>query len=172
MADYFIALGGVQQGPFPGNELPSRGMRADSLVWCDGMGEWQRADAVAELAALLPGRQQSVPPSQVFPQMPSQTGQAYIPPMAQYAGPPAYNPANSNRVAAGICAIFLGCLGVHKFILGSTVAGLIMLVVSVITCGFGAWFMGIIGIIEGIIYLSKSDPEFHQTYVVGKRSWF
>lgn len=171
MADYFIAIGGAQQGPFPGQELLSRGMRADSLVWCDGMGEWQRADTVAELAAMLPGRQQSMPP-QVFPQTPSQMGQAYVPPMAQYAGPPAYNPANSSRTAAGVCGILLGGFGIHKFILGLTGAGLTMLLVTLLSCGIAYPVMHIIGLIEGIIYLSKSDPEFHQRYVVEKRSWF
>ena len=29
--------------------------------------------------------------------------------------------------------------------------------------------MGIIGLIEGIVYLSKSDEEFYETYVVGKK---
>jgi hypothetical protein len=30
----------------------------------------------------------------------------------------------------------------------------------------------ILGIIEGIIYLTKSDEEFYQTYQVGKKAWF
>ena len=47
-----------------------------------------------------------------------------------------------------------------------------MLLVSLLTCGFGAAPMSVIGIIEGIIYLTKSDEEFYQTYVVGKKGWF
>ena len=31
---------------------------------------------------------------------------------------------------------------------------------------------GIIGLIEGIIYLTKSDADFIQTYQVGKKEWF
>jgi hypothetical protein len=30
----------------------------------------------------------------------------------------------------------------------------------------------VIGLIEGIIYLTKSDPEFYWTYVVGRKEWF
>ena len=30
----------------------------------------------------------------------------------------------------------------------------------------------IIGIVEGVIYLSKSDEDFYETYVVGKKEWF
>jgi hypothetical protein len=32
--------------------------------------------------------------------------------------------------------------------------------------------MSIIGLIEGIIYLTKSDAEFDATYVAAKREWF
>jgi TM2 domain-containing membrane protein YozV len=80
--------------------------------------------------------------------------------------------ANSQKIAAGICGILIGSLGVHKFVLGMTGPGLVMLLVSVCTCG-AAWpVMHIIGIIEGIIYLTKSDQEFYQTYMVEKKGWF
>ena len=39
------------------------------------------------------------------------------------------------KVAAGICGILLGSLGIHKFILGYTTEGLIMLLTSVVSCG-------------------------------------
>ena len=32
--------------------------------------------------------------------------------------------------------------------------------------------MGVIGLIEGIMYLMKSDAEFEQIYVVGQKEWF
>ena len=79
---------------------------------------------------------------------------------------------SSKRVAAGILGILLGFLGVHKFILGYTTQGLVMLLLSVITCGIAAWLMGVIGLIEGIIYLTKSDEEFIELYQVNKKSWF
>ena len=180
MADYFIALDGQQQGPFPAHELPSRGMSPESMVWCEGMGDWQRAEQVAELASFLPGRQAAPP---VFPQSASQQGypqqgypqqgypqQGYAP--QGYVPAPPYNPASSNRVAAGICGILLGALGVHKFILGQNGAGITMLLVSLLSCGILAWVMGIIGLIEGIIYLCKTDAEFHQMYVVQRKAWF
>lgn len=86
------------------------------------------------------------------------------------------------RIAAGICGIVLGGFGVHKFILGYQQEGIILLsayliglVVTFITCGFGAFIpliVGIIGLIEGIIYLTKSDEEFVNTYVYNKKPWF
>tara|TARA_R110002073_G_scaffold100827_1_gene229276 strand:- start:3309 stop:3590 length:282 start_codon:yes stop_codon:yes gene_type:complete len=78
----------------------------------------------------------------------------------------------SKRVISGILGILLGALGIHKFILGYTTEGIVMLLLSVLTCGIGAWFMGIIGLIEGIIYLTKSDEEFIQVYQVNKKGWF
>jgi len=73
---------------------------------------------------------------------------------------------------AGICGILLGGLGVHKFILGYTTEGVIMLLVSLLTCGFGAIVTGIIGLIEGIMYLTKSDEDFVSIYVTGRKGWF
>lgn len=73
----------------------------------------------------------------------------------------------SKRILAGVLAIVLGWLGLHKFILGYTVPGVIQLVL-----GFCFGIGGIIGIIEGIIYLTKSDEEFIQTYQVGQKHWF
>jgi TM2 domain-containing membrane protein YozV len=80
--------------------------------------------------------------------------------------------ASGNKLAAGICGIFLGGFGIHKFVLGLTTPGLIMLLVSILTCGVGYFPMHIIGLIEGIIYLTKSDEDFYETYVVGKKGWF
>ncbi len=80
--------------------------------------------------------------------------------------------ANGKKIAAGICGILLGCLGIHKFVLGYTTEGLIMLLVSILTCGIGALVMEVIGLVEGIIYLTKTDAEFHNTYMVGQKGWF
>ncbi|BAT56220.1 hypothetical protein NOS3756_52230 [Nostoc sp. NIES-3756] len=85
-----------------------------------------------------------------------------------------HNPsdASSKKTAAGICAILLGALGIHKFILGYTTEALIMLLVTVLTCGFGGAIMGIIGLVEGITYLTKSDEEFFNIYIANKKGWF
>ena len=78
----------------------------------------------------------------------------------------------SKKIPAGICGILLGTLGIHKFILGYTKEGVIMLLVSVVSFGILAWAVGIIGLIEGILYLTKSDEEFVQIYGDGKKGWF
>ena len=74
----------------------------------------------------------------------------------------------NKKVVAGILGILLGGFGAHKFYLGYTQTGIIQLVVSIVTCGMG----GIIGLVEGIIYLTKSDEEFYETYQVGEKKWF
>lgn len=79
---------------------------------------------------------------------------------------------NGKKMAAGICGILIGSLGIHKFIIGATTPGIIMAAVSVLSCGIASPIMGIIGIIEGIIYLTKPDEEFNQTYIIGKKGWF
>jgi TM2 domain-containing membrane protein YozV len=84
-------------------------------------------------------------------------------------------PGADKKITAGVCAILLGAFGVHKFILGYQKAGVIMLVISLIgliLCGIPSSIMGIIGIVEGIIYLTKSDEEFVATYINGKKEWF
>lgn len=79
-----------------------------------------------------------------------------------------FDSQENKKMIAGVLGIVLGSLGIHKFILGYTKEGIIQIVITFVTCGFGS----IIGLIEGIIYLTKSDEEFYQTYQVGKKPWF
>ncbi len=74
----------------------------------------------------------------------------------------------NKKVLAGILALLLGSIGVHKFILGYTKEGLIQIAITVVTCGLA----GVIPFVEGIIYLTKSDEDFYNTYQVGKKGWF
>lgn len=85
-------------------------------------------------------------------------------------------PGADKKIPAAICAILLGGLGIHKFILGYKNEGIIMLCITliggVVTCGAAAGVTGIIGLVEGIIYLTKSDEEFVKTYIENKKGWF
>lgn len=99
----------------------------------------------------------------------------------------------TRRLIAGLLGIVLGAFGVHKLYLGITTPGLIMLGVNV-----GVWIValllglllfvvgvfvtlpiaglvsgavGLLGLIEGILYLTKSDEDFYREYVVGKKPW-
>lgn len=99
----------------------------------------------------------------------------------------------TQRLIAGLLGIVLGAFGVHKLYLGLTTPGLIMLGVNVgvwvlalllglITLGFGlvvtlplaglvSGAVGLLGLVEGILYLTKSDEDFYREYVVGKKPW-
>jgi len=88
----------------------------------------------------------------------------------------------SKRIISGITAILVGYLGIHKFILGYNKEGIIYLVsnfvllpgISFVTCGFGGvlYAVNLIPVIGGVIYLTKSDDEFINTYQVNKKPWF
>lgn len=66
-----------------------------------------------------------------------------------------------DKTAAGILGILLGGLGVHQFYLGSVGTGLILIAISVITCGIvGA----VLGLVEGILILVMSDEDFNKRY--------
>jgi TM2 domain-containing membrane protein YozV len=73
---------------------------------------------------------------------------------------------DNKKLAAGILALLLAPFGVHKFLLGYTKEGIIWLVISLVTCGS---VTTLLGFIEGIIYLTKSDDEFYQTYQAKKK---
>jgi len=86
-------------------------------------------------------------------------------PVQQY-GAQGTLPGADKKIAAGICGILLGGLGIHKFVLGYQQEGLIYLgmfaaafIIAIITCGIGSVLLavpGILGLVEGIIYLTKS----------------
>ena len=97
-------------------------------------------------------------------------GQPYQQPYAQAA------PNTKDHVAAGLLAIFLGSLGIHKFYLGYNTPGFIMLAVTIVgsifSLGIAGLAMVVISIVEGVLYLSKSQTEFEQVYVFNKKEWF
>lgn len=106
-----------------------------------------------------------------------QPQQGYIDPNGYQQGYPApASPAPKEKMVAGLLAILLGSLGIHKFYLGKKKPAIIMLLVTlvggIVTFGIAAGVMGLIGLIEGIMYLTKSDQEFYQIYVAGDKNWF
>lgn len=124
----------------------------------------------------IPPQTPPTPPygTPTYNQMPPQT-----PPQQPYYQQPYYQPQyvqTKDHVAAGLLAIFLGSLGIHKFYLGYNTVGFIMLAVSIIgsivTFGLAWAVMALIGLIEGIVYLTKSQSDFEQVYVFNRREWF
>jgi TM2 domain-containing membrane protein YozV len=89
---------------------------------------------------------------------------------------------SDKKIPAGILAILLGYTGVHKFFLGYPRAGVAMLSIYAAAwllalIGFGPahlviWAMHAIGVIEGVIYLTRSDTDFYRDYIIGRKPWF
>jgi TM2 domain-containing membrane protein YozV len=154
-----IGKDGQQYGPVSAEQLrvwiAENRANAQTLAQTESSPEWKPLSAFAEFAA----------------EVKSAPGFAAAPPTIT-APASTSNPRASNKLPAGICGILLGSLGVHKFILGYTGSGLIMLLVTILTCGIAYPVMHIIGMVEGIIYLCKSDDEFVRTYVDGRKEWF
>jgi len=78
----------------------------------------------------------------------------------------------SKRVLAGLMGILFGVFGIHKFVLGYYKQGLIFIGFNFITFFLGTFITATIGFIEGIIYLSKSDEDFIDTYQENEKHWF
>jgi TM2 domain-containing membrane protein YozV len=148
-----IGTDGRPYGPISAEEIrrwiAENRVNAQTLVQMEGSQEWKPLGSFSEFASGL----KAVPPPIAPP-------------------PSAVTSRASNKIPAGICGILLGSLGIHKFILGYTGAGLVMLLVTILTCGIAGAVTHIIGLIEGIIYLCKSDEEFVRTYVDGRKEWF
>ena len=191
-ADFAARHPGAAQQTSPAGQQPGEGQQqigaaqqpevAQTSVAGQQPGATQ-ADASQQPGAARPNAAQQQTASQ-FPgtaQQPSpqQSGTAPQQPLGQstYTAPAyASTSGAKDHVAAGLLGIFLGFLGVHKFYLGYNTAGFIMLAVTVIggilTLSVAACAIWVIGIVEGIIYLAKSQSEFEQMYIVNKREWF
>lgn len=152
----------------PGSVCPSCGLYMES--WAQPSGSAAATGSQTSPASSVPPPPPP-PPGAPFGAQPGagqQFGAPYGAPM--YTGTPP--DVSSKKLAAGICGILLGSLGVHKFILGYTNAGLIMLLATILTCGIAGVVFGVIGLVEGIIYLTKSDDDFYRTYIAQKKPWF
>ena len=56
--NFYMADGSLQKGPFPIEQLIGQGLKRETLVWREGMPQWQKAETVPELAVLFTGYQQ------------------------------------------------------------------------------------------------------------------
>lgn len=150
-----------------GHDAWSQSSQQASDVW--GQTYWQASGQAYQ----QPGGQ-----ANQQPQGPWQANQAYSQPYGQpYQQPCAQAAPNTkDHVAAGLLAIFLGSLGIHKFYLGYNTPGFIMLAVTIVgsifSLGLAGLAMVVISIVEGVLYLSKSQTEFEQIYVFNKKEWF
>ena len=111
-------------------------------------------NAVSPMAAACPqcghpvATQQATAQPAVGQPLNNQNSAAFGQPLAN-----PYSPVKS-RVTAGVLGILIGGLGIHKFYLGKVGLG----IVYILFCW--TYVPAIIGLVEGIIYLTQTDEAF------------
>lgn len=141
---------------------------------------WRQSGDLGQQQTQQPGYQSGgyTPPQPPPSSYPDYAGQQSLSsyPQAGGAGTDWQAAGANKKMVAGILGILLGGFGVHKFYLGYTTEGAIMLAVWVVgiifTCGILSLVVNVVGIIEGIMYLTKTDEDFVRTYIQNKKAWF
>ncbi len=100
----------------------------------------------------MPGPYQNSGPNVAIGQTPIQVninqpmyGGYPRPDMMPYYGPP------KSKIAAILLSFFLGALGIHRFYLGHNGTGIAMLLLTVLTCGYGTIITGIWALIDLVL---------------------
>ena len=168
--DYQAQLNPQSRGPHPRGQDAQQGPYA---TYAQPQGQDARQGPYATYAQ--PQGQTYDQPgastTQAYPQQPTSYTQVQVFTQPPYSTRPV---SRKSRVAAGLLAIFCGILGFHKFYLGYISAGIIMFLLT-----FFLWWtivvplaMFLVSIIEGVMYLTKSDEEFQRIYVQSQKDWF
>ena len=70
---YYVNGNNQQQGPIDAAQLPAFGVTTKTLVWCEGMANWQAAGEIPELASFFAAKQPEIPAQpQMQPGTPAQ----------------------------------------------------------------------------------------------------
>ena len=121
-----------------------------TTIFCSACGEVMPADA--QFCSKCGARNVTL----AAPANPVQEAPQVIPAPA----PGSYTPGAKSRIAAGILGILLGGIGVHKFYLNKVGLGILY----VLFCWTA--IPAIIGLVEGIIYLTQDDVTFGRQQMV------
>jgi TM2 domain-containing membrane protein YozV len=145
MANWYLLRNGATNGPYP-EEQVREWVRAgqiapDEKLNREGDPNWLSLDMIPEFAADRPA---------------TPAGVVYAP------ATPTAAPGAKDKMVAGILAILLGGLGIHHFYLGNTTTGIIYIVLACVGVS------PILGLVDGIVYLTKPDDQFQRNY----KNWF
>ncbi|MBX3115646.1 MAG: NINE protein [Fimbriimonadaceae bacterium] len=174
-----IASDGNQYGPVDLSTIQQwiqEGRIVADTVILDGV-TGNRGPA-SQFPLIAPHLHQGAPPTMYQPQVINQVHQpgAHYPgggayqqgqysqppnPYAQYPRPgmQAYNPNAKQKVPAALLAFFLGSFGAHKFYLGHTTLGIVMLLVTILTCGYGGLITGIWALYDFVMILCDKETD-------------
>lgn len=166
MQEWYLVFNGQNIGPMTKEELIAYNPTSDSLVWKEGMANWEALSTIPELMELLEAAQSS-----------KEASSGNVGNSGAYTGNGPYNPGAPNpympakppksKTTAGLLAIFLGWLGLQYFYIGKTTGAIINIALSWCTCGI--W--GIVNLIQGIIMLTMTQEDFEKKYVESTKSW-
>ena len=124
---------GQQYGPATGVQIrewiAAGRANAQTLAQAEGSQEWKPLTTYPEFAELASAVAAPTPP--------------YLGAVDQ----------RKSKLVAGLLGILVGWAGVHRFYLGYVANGVVQILVTAVTCGFGA----IWGFIEGILILVGSS---------------
>lgn len=160
---------GGQQQPTPTDQqslvalIASGRVGPEDSVWNETMSTWVNVAFVPELAAFAiplsnqPTQQSSLP----YIAAAGEAGQGKSANYQAFVG---------KKTAAGVVALFIGNLGIHKFMLGLTTGGLTMLCLFFLIIPIPV--LTVISLVEGILYLTKTDEQFYQEYALQRKQWF
>ena len=74
-------------------------------------------------------------------------------------------PSGKSRGIAGLLAILMGWCGLHYFYIGKTSAGVLFLLIAILSCGILATITTIISIIQGVLFFTSTQQEFEHKWV-------
>lgn len=74
-------------------------------------------------------------------------------------------PSGKSRGIAGLLAILMGWCGLHYFYIGKTNAGILFLLIAILSCGILATITTIVSIIQGVLFFTSTQQEFEDKWV-------
>ena len=74
-------------------------------------------------------------------------------------------PSGKSRGIAGLLALLMGAFGLHYFYLNKTNAGILFLLVSLLSCCILGIVTQIIAIIQGVLFFTSPQEEFESKWV-------
>lgn len=158
--NYFIIYNGQQVGPMPKEQLINYGLTPSSMIWTEGRTNWAPAYTYPELNDILQEQRKTPPPYH---------GQdTQYPPKTDFFDSLSYSGASGkSRLVFALFAIFVGWIGLQYFYVNKVSAGIITIVLTLITCG--AW--EVISFVQGVLVLVMSQEEFERKYVYNPASF-
>lgn len=152
--NFFIIFNGQQVGPIQKEQLKNFGLNPNTMVWTEGMPNWRPAYTVHELQDILREGSHTPPPF---------NGQyTYYPPKNDFFDSLTYTgTSGKSRLVFALFAIFLGWLGLQYFYVNKTSAGIISIILSLMSC----LLWEILPFIQGVLVLVMSQEEFEKKYV-------